>query len=180
MRTLEQNKALERKLNIAAIITSVIVLGLVGFMRRPEKLDLGIDFSFLPPVHASLNACAALALIVALYFIKQKNVDAHRRSIYAAMLFSALFLVSYVLYHSTTPETRFGGEGIMRTLYFVLLITHVILAGLILPFIFFTFNRAFTGQFERHKKMARWVYPLWLYVAISGPICYLMLKPYYK
>ncbi len=180
MRTVEQNKALEKRLNIAAILTSVLVLALVGFMRRPEKLDLGIDFSFLPPIHASLNTMAAVALVVALYFIKQKNMIAHRNSIYVAMVCSALFLISYVLYHSTTPETRYGGVGIMRTLYFILLITHVILAGLILPFIFFTFNRAFTGQYERHKKMARWVYPLWLYVAISGPICYLMLKPYYK
>jgi putative membrane protein len=179
MRTLEQNRQLERKLNIAAIVTSVIVLSLVVWMRKPEKLDLGIDFSFLPPVHATFNALAAVALILALYFIKQKNVAAHRASIFTAMGLSALFLVSYVLYHSTTPETKFGGTGAIRTVYFVLLITHVILAALILPFIFFTFNRAYTEQFDRHKKMARWVYPLWLYVALSGPICYLMLKPYY-
>jgi putative membrane protein len=179
MRTLEENKQLERKLNIAAIITSVIVLVLVVWMRRPQKLDLGIDFSFLPPIHATFNALAALALVFALYFIKQKRVAAHRASIYTAMAFSALFLISYVLYHSTTPETKFGGAGTIRLVYFLLLITHVVLAAVILPFIFFTFNRAYTEQFDRHKKMARWVYPLWLYVAISGPICYLMLKPYY-
>lgn len=176
---LVEARAKEKKLNLIATITSVVVLALVILMRRPEKLDLGIDFHFLPPIHASLNAMAAVALILALYFIKNGNRKAHQNSIYAAMAFSALFLLSYVLYHSTTPETKFGGTGAIRTVYFVLLITHVILAALILPFIFFTFNRAYTGQFERHKKMARWVYPLWLYVAISGPICYLMLKPYY-
>jgi putative membrane protein len=161
-----------------AYVVSVIVLLLVGLMRR-VKLDVGVDFSFLPPIHASLNALTAVILLIALYFIKNKNIAAHRRSIYAAMVCSALFLISYVLYHFTTPETRFGGTGILRTVYFVILITHVVLAGLILPFILLTFNRAFTGQYARHKKMARWVFPLWLYVAITGPICYLMLRPYY-
>jgi putative membrane protein len=178
MSLVQPNIKLEKKLNTIAWIVSAVVLLLVGLMRR-VKIDLGIDFSFLPPFHASLNALTAVILLVALYFIKNKNVEAHRKSIYAAMVTSALFLVSYVLYHFTTPETRFGGVGTIRTVYFVLLVTHVVLAALILPFIFFTFNRAFTGQYERHKKMARWVYPIWLYVAFTGPICYLMLKPYY-
>lgn len=117
----------------------------------------------------------------------------HRRAIYAAMVCSALFLVSYVLYHFTTPEVKYGDAdhngivdaaeaaavGGMRTIYIVILLTHIVLAGTILPFILLTFNRAYTGSFERHKKMARWVFPLWLYVAITGPICYLMLRPYY-
>jgi putative membrane protein len=178
MSVMQPNLQLEKKLNTTAWIVSAVVLLLVGLMRR-VKIDLGVDFSFLPPFHASLNALTAVILLVALYFIKNKNVEAHRKSIYAAMVTSALFLVSYVLYHFTTPETRFGGVGTIRTVYFVLLITHVVLAALILPFIFFTFNRAFTGQYERHKKMARWVYPIWLYVALTGPVCYLMLKPYY-
>lgn len=178
MSAIQPNTQLEKKLNITAGIVSVVVLLLVVLMRR-VKIDLGVDFSFLPPFHASLNALTAVILLVALYFIKNKNVEAHRKSIYTAMVTSALFLISYVLYHFTTPETRFGGVGTIRTVYFVLLGTHVVLAALILPFIFFTFNRAFTGQYERHKKMARWVYPLWLYVALTGPVCYLMLKPYY-
>lgn len=173
-----QQIQLEKRLNLAAWVVSAVVLALVGLMRR-VKIDLGVDFSFLPPVHASLNALAAVLLCFAFWHIKNKNVDAHRRFIYAAMVCSALFLVSYVLYHFTTPETRFGGEGFIRTIYFVLLISHVVLAALILPFIFFTFNRAFTGQFDRHRRMARWVFPLWLYVAVTGPICYLMLRPYY-
>lgn len=177
--TAEANIALEKKLNRVAYAVSFVVLLLVGIMRR-VKIDLGIDFGFLPPIHASLNALAALILIAALYFIKNKNVDAHRKAIYAAMVCSALFLVSYVLYHFTTPETRYGGEGLMRTVYFVLLITHVVLAAVILPFILLTFNRAYTNQFDRHRKMARWVFPLWLYVAVTGPICYLMLRPYYQ
>ncbi|MEO0007312.1 MAG: hypothetical protein RJA20_1508, partial [Bacteroidota bacterium] len=138
-----------------------------------------IDFSFLPPVHASLNALTAVILVVAFIHIKNGRVEQHRKAIYAAMFTSALFLLSYVLYHFTTPETRFGGEGVVRYIYFFILITHIILAALTLPFILLTFNRAYTDQFDRHRKMARWVFPLWLYVAVTGPICYLMLKPYY-
>lgn len=187
------NLQLEKKLNVAAYVISAVVLLLVGAMRRLPKLDLGIDFSFLPPVHATLNGMAAVCLVAALYFIKNKNMERHRNMIYAAMGFSALFLVSYVLYHSTTPEIIFGDAdhsgalsdeerlavGGTRTAYLVLLGTHIVLAGGILPFILLTFNRAFTQQYDRHKRMARWVFPLWLYVAITGPLCYLMLKPYY-
>lgn len=172
------NIQLEKKLNNIAYIVSAAVLLLVGAMRR-YKIDLGIDFSFLPPFHASLNAITAALLLVALYFIKNKQIAQHRKTIYAAMLTSALFLLSYVLYHFTTPETRYGGTGMMRSIYFFFLITHVVLAAGVLPFILLTFNRAYTDQVERHRKMARWVFPLWLYVAITGPICYLMLKPYY-
>jgi putative membrane protein len=187
------NLQLEKRLNIAAYIVSAVVLLIVGAMRSLPKLNLGIDFSFLPPVHAVLNGTAAISLLFALYFIKQKNVMAHRRMIYAALGCSALFLLCYVLYHSTTPEIKYGDSdhsgvvdaaeiaavGGMRIVYLIVLLTHITLAGLILPFILLTFNRAFTNQFDRHKKMARWVYPLWLYVAVTGPVCYLMLKPYY-
>lgn len=183
---------LEQKLNRLAWVVSAAVLLLVGLMRR-VKIDLGIDFSFLPPLHATLNALTALILLVALYFVKNKQVENHRKAIYAALACSALFLVSYVLYHFTTPEVKFGdadhdglvsdAEAVLvggtRTVYLLILLTHIVLAAVILPFILFTFNRAFTGQYERHKKMARWVYPLWLYVAVTGPICYWMLKPYY-
>jgi putative membrane protein len=172
------NIALEKKLNTLAYVVSVVVLLLVGLMRR-VKIETDIDFGFLPPVHASLNALTAVILVVAFIHIKNGRVEQHRKAIYAAMFTSALFLLSYVLYHFTTPETRFGGEGVIRYIYFFILITHIILAALTLPFILLTFNRAYTDQFDRHRKMARWVFPLWLYVAVTGPICYLMLKPYY-
>jgi len=189
-----ETKVLEKRMNIATWVISALVLLLVGLMRRPEfKISTSLDFSFLPPFHSTLNALAAVALIIALYFIKQKNMKAHRNSIYAALGFSALFLLSYVVYHFTNEAVKFGDanfDGVVdeaerlaiggtRTIYLILLISHVTLAGLILPFILLTFTRAVTEQFERHKKMARWVYPLWLYVAITGPICYLMLRPYH-
>ena len=183
---------LEKKLNKLAWALSAAVLLLVGLMRA-VRIPTSIDFGFLPPIHATLNALTAVALVVALVFIKQKQVARHRAAIYTAMGLSVLFLLSYVVYHFTSVEVRYGDAdhngivdaaeraavGAMRPVYLVLLISHIVLAGGILPFILLTFNRAFTAQYPRHKAMARWVFPLWLYVAVSGPLCYLMLRPFY-
>ena len=173
-----QNRNLEKKLNRIGYVISVVVLLIVMGMRYIH-LDLGIDFTFLPPFYSMVNVITAGVLLIALYYIKNRNVHAHKRMVYLAMILSAIFLVSYVLYHITTPETRFGGIGTIRSIYFFLLGTHILLAAIILPFVLVTFNRAYTGSYDRHKKLARWVFPFWLYVAITGPICYLMLKPYY-
>jgi len=175
----QPNLALAKKLNIAATIVSAVVMLLVIFMRRIH-FDTSIDFSFLPPFYSSLNALAAVILIASLYFIKNKNVKAHKQANFLALGVSVLFLLCYVVYHTTTPETKYGGEGNIRYVYFFFLITHIILAAVSLPFILFTFIRGYTGQIEKHRKMAKWVYPIWLYVAITGPICYLMLRPYYS
>ena len=176
----EGNIKLGKRIDYLSWGLTVIVLVLVGMMRRPQfKIHTDIDFSFLPPVHAALNSCAAIALLLALYFIKNKNVAAHRKAIYAAMSFSALFLISYVIYHFTTAETHYCFEGGIRKIYFFFLISHVVLAGATLPFILMTFGRAYSGQFEKHRKMARRLFPFWLYVTITGPICYFMLMPCY-
>ena len=191
---MEANVLLEKKLNRIAWVLTVAVLGLVGMMRRVKiPMPEGVDLGFLPPFHATLNALTAVVLLVALYFIKQKKVQQHRNAIYVAIALSVLFLLSYVAYHFTTPETLFGDanhDGVLnelekaaiggtRTFYLVLLLSHIALAAGIFPFILFTFIRAYTNQIDRHRKMARWVFPLWLYVAITGPICYFMLIPYY-
>jgi putative membrane protein len=188
------NTALAAKLNIAAWIITALVLALVGLMRRVKiPIPDHWDFSLLPPFHAAVNALTAITLITALYFIRHKNIAAHRNAIYFAMGLSVLFLLSYVTYHFTTPETLYGdvdgngkldaGElsavGASRTVYLVILISHIVLAALSLPLILFTFIRAFTHQYDLHRNMARWVFPLWLYVAITGPVCYWMLKPFY-
>lgn len=167
-----------KQLDRIAYVVSALVLALVVFMRR-IKIPTDIDFSFLPPFHAVLNSIAALMLIAALYFIKNKNITAHKKMMTAALATSALFLLSYVVYHFTTEETRFCQEGNIRYVYFFFLITHVILAAVSFPFILMTFIRGFKMEVEKHKKMTRWVYPIWLYVAITGPICYLMLRPCY-
>jgi putative membrane protein len=174
------DRALEKKLNIAAIVVSAAVLLLVVLMRMPQKINLGIDLSFLPAVHAILNSLTAVCLLYSFNAIKNKRVEQHRKANFTALVLSALFLLCYVAYHFTTPETKYGGEGAMRILYLILLLTHIASAALVFPFILLTFIRAYIGDFERHKKMARYVFPVWLYVAVTGPICYLMLLPYYK
>ncbi|MCB9300279.1 MAG: DUF420 domain-containing protein [Lewinellaceae bacterium] len=191
---MEKNLQLARRMNIGAWIITGAVLLLVGLMRQVKiPLPEGWDFSFLAPFHATVNALTAVVLLIAYYFIRQKNVKMHQRMIYVAIGLSVLFLLSYVAYHFTTPETLFGDinhDGIVspeekaavgstRTVYLLLLLSHIALAALILPFILFTFIRAYTGQVERHRKMAKWVFPIWLYVAVTGPIVYYMLMPYY-
>lgn len=178
MATPEQLK-LAKKLNIGAWIITIIVLILVGSMRRIH-LDIDVDLGFLPGLHAILNTIAAILLIFAYLNIRKRKVETHKKLMYSAITVSTLFLISYVVYHTTTPETFFCKEGPVRYLYFFLLITHVVLAAFIFPFILFTFVRAYTGQFDRHRKMARWVFPVWLYVAITGPLVYLMLMPCYE
>lgn len=174
------NEELARKLKVAAWIVSAAVLALVAVMQR-VRLDLpeGWSTSFLPPFHAAVNALAALVLVVALVFIKQGKVAAHRAAMMVAVGLSVLFLLSYVAYHLTNDPTRFGGEGAMRGVYFFLLITHIVTAAVSFPPILFTLIAALTNRFAAHRKLARWVFPMWLYVAVTGPVCYLMLRPYY-
>jgi len=175
---MEPNIALEKKLNKFAWLLTAVVLILIGLMRRPEfKIKTDIDFTFLPAFHAGVNALTAIVLVIALIFIKQKNIKAHRYSIYTAMVLSVVFLLSYVTYHFTSEEVRYCFEGTSKTIYLLLLISHIVLAGVSLPLILLTFIRAYTGQYDRHRKMARWVFPMWLYVAITGPVCYMMLRP---
>jgi len=192
--SLEQNKQLEKKLNIAAGVVTFLVLILVGLMRQVKiPLPEGVDLLFLAPFHATVNGLTAIVLLFSLIFIKQKRVEWHRKANYTALGLSVLFILSYVAYHFTTPETIFGdsnGDGVLseaeriaagssRTWYLVLLLSHISLAALSLPFILLTFIRAYTNQFARHRKMARWVWPVWFYVAVTGPIVYILLRPYY-
>jgi len=176
--TFKSNDKLRKNLDRLSYFLSAAVLLLVGLMRR-VKIDVGIDFSFLPPVHASFNVVVAICLIVALIQIKKGNIKAHKNAIFGAMIFSALFLLSYVAYHFTVEETRYCFEGATRTVYFIMLISHIILAAVSLPFILLTFSRGISFSIPAHRRMARIVYPIWLYVAISGPLCYLMLRPCY-
>ncbi|BDS08142.1 hypothetical protein NT6N_31820 [Oceaniferula spumae] len=162
----------------ASWIISILVFSLVVVMGR-YKLDLGVDLSFLPPVHAVLNSLVAIFLVLAVMAIKNKNVARHKQMIGGAVVCSILFLLCYVAYHGTQEEVRHGGEGMVRIGYLILLASHIITAAISLPFILITLSLGHTNHFARHRKMARWVFPLWLYVAVTGPICYLMLMPYY-
>jgi putative membrane protein len=188
-------EALSKKLGIVAWVLTAVVLALVGVMRKVSiPLPEGVSFTFLPPVHALLNSLVAISLVVAIIAIKQGRVRLHRRAIFAAMALSVAFLLCYVAYHFTTPETLYGdlnadrvvdatekaAAGGTRQVYLVLLLTHIVLAGVSLPFILFTFISGWTDRFAAHRRLAKWVFPMWFYVAVTGPICYLMLKPYYQ
>jgi putative membrane protein len=145
-------------------------------MRR-IKIETSLDLSFLAGLNAIFNTGVTIALLAAYYFIKNKQIELHRRSMYTAMGLSALFLITYVGYHFTNEEIPYCGEGIWRTVYYFILFSHIILAGLSLPFILMTFIRGYTGDYVTHRKMARRVYPVWLYVAVTGPVVYLFLLP---
>ncbi len=173
-------EALSKKLGVAAWILSTVVILLVVVMQKIKlPLPEGWSTAALPPFHALLNILVAVCLVAALGFIKLGKVQLHRASMVVAMSLSVLFLLSYVTYHMTSEPTRFGGVGSIRTVYFMLLASHILLAAVSLPFILFTFIAAWTNRFKAHRKLARWVFPLWLYVALTGPICYWMLRPYY-
>ena len=183
----ERSDYLERPVNEARLrllkklvwVFTAVVFGLVVLMRTPGMRLEGIDMTFLPPVHAVLNTLVTICLVLALLAVRGGKIVLHQRCMTAAFLLSALFLLCYVAYHFTTEEVRHGGEGFDRTLYLMILITHIVLAAVSLPMILLSFAYAWSNDFVSHRRLARKVYPLWLYVAVTGPICYLMLKPYY-
>lgn len=152
-----------------------VVVALLFTVRIPGVERLG----FLPPVYASINALTAILLIIAVIQIRKGNRIAHERLMKTCIALSVLFLVMYVLYHMTSDSTPYGGEGAMRYLYFVILLSHIFLSITVIPFVLITFVRALSGDFEKHKKIARVTFPIWLYVAVSGVVVYLMISPYY-
>ena len=160
-----------------SVLVPVLVTALVYI--SPPKIAMGFDIHLLPKIHAIINGSVSILLAMSFYFIKQKNVAAHKACNVTALILSALFLVSYVTYHSLTDPTRYCGEGLMRGVYFFILLTHIVLAAVILPLILFTFLRAFTGNFDRHRRLARWTFPLWLYVSVTGVVVYWLISPCY-
>ena len=138
-----------------------------------------MKYSLLPHINAILNATSALLLLAGFFFILRRRVRAHLTCMLGALSVSALFLVSYLFYHYNHGSTRFTGQGFIRTVYFVILISHTILAALIVPLILLTVRRALRGEFGRHMRLARWTFPLWLYVSATGVVVYLMLYQLY-
>ncbi len=167
----------QKKYNTIIIILS-IAIPLVVALLFMVKIDLKIPV-FLPPIYASINAFTALLLILAVWAIKNKKRILHERLMKSAILCSVLFLALYVLYHMTSDSTKFGGEGIIKYIYFFILLTHILLSIIVIPFVLITYVRAITNDFEKHKKIAKFTFPLWLYVAITGVVVYLMISPYY-
>ncbi len=169
---------LETKYKLPIIVVSVLVPVAVAILFFTAKVE-GYDTSFLPPIYASMNALTAIFLVLGFIAIKRKNIALHRRLMTSAIAFSAIFLLLYVVYHSTSESTPFGGEGTIRTVYFLLLISHILLSIIIIPLVLITYVRALSQRFDKHKRIARITFPIWLYVAVSGVVVYLLISPYY-
>ena len=162
-----------RKLIVAvSIVIPVAVAALFGI-----RVD-GVDFSFLPPFYAGINGLTAILLVSALIAIKSKNMALHQRLIQVCLVLSLLFLLCYVAYHMTSDSTPYGGN--MKGLYYFILISHILLSIAVIPLVLFTYLFAWEGKFDKHKKWTRFAFPIWLYVAVTGVIVYLMISPYYK
>lgn len=161
------------------IVALSIILPLAVAALFKVKIP-GYDFSFLPPIYATINGLTAVCLVLAVMAIKNGKRVLHERLIKVCMGFSVIFLVMYVLYHMTSETTYYGGTGVMKGIYLFILLTHIVLSVIVIPFVLFTYVRALAGNFPRHKALAKYTFPLWLYVAVTGVIVYLMISPYYS
>jgi putative membrane protein len=179
---MENVKAIEAKYNKWIIVLSVAIPLVVALLFGVNLKKLGYDvqpLSFLPPIYATINGITAVVLVTAVWAIKNGKQALHQNLMKFAICLSVCFLAMYVAYHMTSESTKYGGEGFIRYVYFFILITHIALSVIIIPFVLYTYVRALSQSFERHRKLARITYPLWLYVAVTGVIVYIMISPYY-
>ena len=177
--TINSNQKNNKGVFILIGTLSVVVPLLVSLMYYFAKDYQGLDTSFLPRLNAFINSGTAICLLFGFVMIKKGKKELHRTFMVSAFVLSSLFLISYVIYHSTSESTHFGGEGLIRYVYFILLISHIILAAVIVPFVLLTIYFGWSKQLEKHKKIAKWTFPMWLYVSVTGVIVYLMISPYY-
>ena len=165
---------------LIALLSVTVPLLVTFLLFVPQTGKLGdVDVTFLPKLHAMLNSLTAIALVLGFTFIKKGNIRYHRFAMVTAIVLSAFFLISYVTYHYQAPPTRFGGEGTIRGIYYFVLLTHIVLAAVIVPLVLLSVYFAISDQFDRHRRIARWTLPIWLYVAITGVVVYFMISPYY-
>lgn len=185
----------DSKARLIIWIVSVVVFGAVAFLAKFKlNIHLGFNVHVFAAINAVINSIVAFLLIAGLFVVKQKNYVLHKKIMLAAIVLSVLFLVSYICHHLLAGDTKFGDinhdgilsdeekstAGTVRIIYYILLITHIPLAAIILPFILFTAYRSLIGEYEKHKKLARVTWPVWFYVAITGVVVYLMISPYYS
>lgn len=164
---------------LIATVSFVVFAAVVLLSRLKLQVNLGFDVHVFAAINAVLNSMVSLLLLAGLVTIRLGKQVLHRNLMIAAMSLSVLFLVSYICHHLLAGDTKFGGTGIIRPIYFFILITHIFLAAIILPFILFTAYRALVAEFPAHKKLARITWPIWFYVAVTGVVVYLLISPYY-
>ncbi len=179
---MKDNSTVDQKYNKLIVFVSVLIPIVVAVLFNVKLKDLGYNvepLSFLPPIYATINGITAVVLVSAVLAIKKGNKELHQRLMTLAIALSLAFLVMYVAYHMTSDSTKFGGEGFIRLVYFVLLISHILLSIAVIPLVLITYVRALAAKFDRHRKIAKITFPIWLYVAVTGVIVYIMIAPYY-
>ncbi|WP_338408026.1 DUF420 domain-containing protein [uncultured Flavobacterium sp.] len=177
-----EDNLLEQKLNKFIVLVSILIPVVVALLFSVRLKDFGYDvepLSFLPPIYAAINGVTAIVLVGGVLAIKNGKRKLHERLMTTAIALSVAFLVMYVAYHMTSDSTKFGGEGTIRYVYFFILITHIALSIAVIPLVLITYVRALANKFDRHKKIAKITFPIWLYVAVTGVVVYLMISPYY-
>lgn len=172
----------EQKYKFWITVLSIAIPVAVAVLFRVNLRELGLDvkpLSFLPPIYASINGLTAVLLVAAILAIKKGNRKRHENLMKMALICSSIFLLMYVAYHMTSDSTEYGGSGALKYVYYFILVTHIILSIGIIPFVLVSYTRALLGKFEAHKKIAKIAFPLWLYVAVTGVVVYIMISPYY-
>ena len=170
-----KEKKYKRIITLLSIVIPIVVAILFN-VKIPNVAPL----TFLPPIYATINGLTAVILIAAVIAIKNGNKKLHERLNKLAISCSVLFLIMYIAYHMTSDSTTFGGQGAIKYIYYIILISHIVLSIVVIPFVLITYVRALLGKFPEHKKIAKFTFPLWLYVAITGVVVYLMISPYYS
>lgn len=175
------NRTLDRVMVPAIVVVSILVpVAVLILMYLPERYEiLGGRFNDFPLFHAILNFTTAFFLIAGYYAMRVREITWHRNLMISAFFLSTVFLVSYVISKISNEPVPYGGEGVLKTVYFFILISHIVLSAIIVPLVLFTMYRGLTGEVEKHRKIARYTYPVWLYVAITGVLVYLFMMPYY-
>jgi putative membrane protein len=177
-----EDHSLEQKFNKFIIIVSILIPVVVAILFSVKLKDFGFyvePLSFLPPIYATINGITAVVLVAGVLAIKNGKRKLHKKLMTTAITLSVAFLVMYVAYHMTSDSTKFGGEGIIRPIYFFILISHILLSIAVIPLVLITYVRALANKFDKHKKIAKITFPIWLYVAVTGVVVYLMIAPYY-
>ena len=177
-----EDNTLEKKFSKLIVLVSILIPVVVAILFNVKLKDLGYDVEplpFLPPIYATINGITAVVLVAGVLAIKNGNRILHKRLMTSAIALSLAFLVMYVAYHMTTDSAKFGGEGFIRMVYFFILISHIILSIAVIPMVLITYVRALAERFDRHKKISKITFPIWLYVAVTGVVVYLMISPYY-
>jgi len=177
-----EDNSLDQKFNKFIVIVSILIPVVVALLFSVKLKDFGFQvepLSFLPPIYATINGITAVVLVAGVLAIKNGKRKLHEQLMTTAIALSVAFLVMYVAYHMTSDSTKFGGEGMIRNVYFFILISHILLSIAVIPLVMITYVRALAEKFDKHKKIAKITFPIWLYVAVTGVVVYLMISPYY-